>query len=394
MNEKQIESYLNQYRDELLDNVMPFWIDHAIDNDKGGFLSCLDRDGSILDTDKSVWIQGRFVWLLSTLCSTVERRDQWLELAAHGLEFIDKYCIDPEDGRAYFIVTREGKPLRKRRYIYSELFIAQAYAAYAKATSDDRIARKGVDMFRLAFKYLDDGLLEPKVAPSTRQMRTLGMPMMAISVGQDLRLVSNDPIIEQKLNQAIEDIEKYFVNDKYKCVLENVGLNGEFVDHFDGRLITPGHGIECGWFILHEAMLRDNDQRLIDLGIKIIDYCWDIGWDNEYGGIIYFRDAKGLPSTEYWHDMKFWWQQNEAIIAMLLAYYLTGEEKYAEQHKMAHDWVYKYMSDPEYGEWFGYLHRDGRVSTPIKGNLWKGPFHLPRMLWYCWKLLEEMKQKK
>jgi trehalose 6-phosphate synthase/phosphatase len=47
------------------------------------------------------------------------------------------------------------------------------------------------------------------------------------------------------------------------------------------------------------------------------------------------------------------------------------------------------LSDPEFGEWYGYLHRDGRVSTRLKGNMWKGPFHLPRMLWYCWKLLDE-----
>ncbi|MHC4394044.1 MAG: AGE family epimerase/isomerase [Planctomycetota bacterium] len=392
MDQKQIKVYLKQYRDELLDNVMPFWIDHSVDNDKGGFIFCLDRDGSIMDTDKSVWIHGRFVWLLSTLYSTVEQRGQWLDLAAHGLDFIEKYCIDPEDGRAFFIVTRDGKPLRKRRYLYSEFFIAVAYAAYAKATADEQIARKAVDMFKLIFRYLDEGLLPPKVVPSTRQMRTLGMPMMAICTGQELRLVSDDPIIELKVSKAIDEIEKYFVNDEYKCVLENVGLDGEFVDHYDGRIITPGHGIECGWFILHEAMLKGNDTRLIELGTKIVDYCWDIGWDTEYGGIIYFRDAKGLPGTEYWHDMKFWWQQNEAIIATLLAYHLTGEKKYAERHKMAHDWAYKYMPDHEYGEWFGYLHRDGRISTPVKGNMWKGPFHLPRMLWYCWKLLEKMKQ--
>jgi len=394
MDNKQIDAYLNQYRDELLDDTMPFWLDHAVDKEKGGFIFCLDRKGEIIDTDKSVWIHGRFVWLLATLCTTVEQRTQWLDMAAHGLDFIDKYCIDPEDGRAYFIVTRDGKPLIKRRYLYSEFFITVAYAAYARATADEKVAQKALDMFKLIFRYLDGDLLPPKVIPSTRKMRTLGMPMMAICTGQEMRHISDDPIIELKINHAIDEIEKYFVNDKYKCVLENVGLNGEFIDHFDGRIITPGHGIECGWFILHEAMLRNNDQRLIELGTKIVDYCWNIGWDTEYGGIIYFRDAKGLPCTEYWQDMKFWWQQNEAIIATLLAYHLTGDKKYAEQHKMAHDWAYKYMPDPEYGEWFGYLHRDGRISTTLKGNMWKGPFHLPRMLWYCWKLLEDMKQKK
>jgi N-acylglucosamine 2-epimerase len=117
--------------------------------------------------------------------------------------------------------------------------------------------------------------------------------------------------------------------------------------------------------------------------------------DRQYGGFLFAldRDAKGLPCTEYWHDMKFWWPHNEAIIATLLAYQMTGAEKYRQWHQQVHDWAYSHFPDPEYGEWYGYLHRDGTVSTRIKGNNWKGPFHLPRMQWYCWKLSEEMASK-
>ena len=88
--------------------------------------------------------------------------------------------------------------------------------------------------------------------------------------------------------------------------------------------------------------------------------------------------------------MKFWWPHNETIIATLLAYHLTGDEKYSDWHLKTHDWAYNRFPDPEYGEWYGYLHRDGRLSSPLKGNMFKGPFHIPRMQLYCWKLLEEM----
>jgi N-acylglucosamine 2-epimerase len=166
--------------------------------------------------------------------------------------------------------------------------------------------------------------------------------------------------------------------------------NGEFLDTFEGRMICPGHSIEMAWFTLHEAKYRGGDQRLRDIGLRILEWSWKQGWDAEYGGMLYYRDAKGLPCTEYWHDMKFWWPHNETIIATLLAYHLTGDEKYREWHKLAHDWAYAHFPDTEYGEWYGYLHRDGRLSTRLKGNNWKGPFHLPRMQLYCWKLLEEM----
>ncbi len=120
----------------------------------------------------------------------------------------------------------------------------------------------------------------------------------------------------------------------------------------------------------------------------MLDYMWKRGWDEEHGGILYFKDVCNKPVQEYWHDMKFWWPQCEAIIATLLAYQLTGDAKYADWHRMIHDYAHKLFPDREFGEWYGYLHRDGRVSSQVKGNHFKGPFHLPRMQWYCWQLLE------
>jgi N-acylglucosamine 2-epimerase len=155
-------------------------------------------------------------------------------------------------------------------------------------------------------------------------------------------------------------------------------------------MLCPGHAIEAAWFVMQEAQYRNNDGRLLELGTTILEWEWGWGWDEEYGGIIYYRDVKGTPVQEYWQDMKFWWPQNEAIIATLMAYQMTGNEKYARWHQMIHDWTYAYFPDPEYGEWFGYLHRDGRISVPLKGNMWKGPFHLPRMELRCWQMLEQM----
>jgi N-acylglucosamine 2-epimerase len=263
-------------------------------------------------------------------------------------------------------------------------------AAYAKATGDKVAAQQALDIYRLMIRYhTTPGLLPPKVIPETRRAKGLVMPMILTSTAQVLRQVTDDPICDETINRSIDEIERDFIKPEFEAVLEMVGPNGEFLDGFDGRLLNPGHAIECGWFVLHEAKLR-NDERMKRIGLTIVDYSWNKGWDEQYGGIIYYRDAKGLPATEYWHDMKFWWPQNEAIIATLLAWQLTGDEKYVRWHQMAHDWAYAHFPDREHGEWYGYLHRDGSVSTPIKGNIWKGPFHLPRMQWYCWKLLEEM----
>ncbi|MEX1276306.1 MAG: AGE family epimerase/isomerase [Bacteroidota bacterium] len=378
------------YSDGLLNDVIPFWLKHSIDREQGGYFTCLDRDGSVISTDKPMWIQGRFAWMLSTLYLTVEKRPEWLEAARHGIEFIRRHGFD-RDGRMFYSTTREGRPLRKRRYIFAETFGLIAFAAYAQASGDDKARQEAYALFDTLDRYINTpGLLEPKVIPETRRSKALVIPMIMTVTCQVLRDTVGHPRATEWIDRCIVEIERDFMKPEFKAALEVAGLNGEFQDTLEGRIICPGHAIECAWFILHEAKLRGNDRQLREIGLRILDWSWEWGWDTEHGGILYYRDARNLPSTEYWHDMKFWWPHNEAIVATLLAYQLTGDEKYARWHGMVHDWAYAHFPDPEHGEWFGYLHRDGTVSTQLKGNMWKGPFHLPRMQWYCWKLCEEM----
>jgi N-acylglucosamine 2-epimerase len=376
------------YRDGLLLDTLPFWLRHSVDREHGGFLFCQDRDGTVIDTDKGLWQQGRFTWLLATLYDTVEPRGEWLKLARHGIDFIRRHGFD-EDGRMFFQVTREGRPLRKRRYVFTECFGVAALAAYAKAAGDEEARDQALELFRLVVRHLTTpGLIAPKTDPCTRPMKGLAGPMIGIVTAQILRRVTDDPICGEQIEHWIGEIESDFVKPELEAVLETVGENGEILDHFDGRTLNPGHALEAAWFLMEEARHRGGDRRLLELGTRIVDWMWARGWDREYGGILYFTDVKGLPVQEYWHDMKFWWPQTEAIVATLMAWRMTGDGKYAGWHQQAHDWAYRHFPDREHGEWFGYLHRDGRISSTLKGNLWKGPFHLPRMQLIGWRLLE------
>lgn len=378
------------YRNGLLEDSVPFWFPRAIDKEYGGYFTCLDRDGSLLQEDKSVWFQGRMAWMLATLYLTVEQRPEWLEAARSGVEFLTQHCFDI-DGRMFYSVTREGKPLRKRRYLFSECFAIIAFAAYGKAAGDDALLRRAEALFdQVLYYYRTPGSLPAKVDPETRPGKGLAMPMILLVTAQELRKHSGYAQCDAVIDASIHEIAEDFMKPEFQCVLEAVGPQGEFMDTLDGRCVNPGHSLEAGWFILHEARLRGNDAKLIKLGTTIIDWSLELGWDKEFGGILYFRDAKGLPCTEYWHDMKFWWPHNETIIATLLAYHVTGDIKYAEWHDKVREWSYQRFPDSEEGEWYGYLHRDGRLSTRVKGTMYKGFFHLPRMQWYCWQVLEEM----
>ncbi len=380
------------YRDGLLKDTLPFWIDHAVDRECGGFNFALDRDGSLLGTDKYIWLHGRFVWLLSELYLQVEPKKEWLELAEHGMKFLLDHAF-AENGKMYFSVDRCGRPLRMRRYVFSETFAVMAMASLSRAKKDPELAQRALSLFKQIIEYHSrPGMIEPKFDPNTRPMKGLSMPMIIISTAQVLRQAVDDPVCTEWISRSIAEIETDFMNHQYQAIMEVVGPDGGLIDTLEGRTLTPGHAIEVAWFILHEAKLRGNDAHLTQIGLTILEWMYKHGWDSEYGGLLYYTDVKGLSGSEYWHDMKFWWPHNETIIASLLAHSITGEDKYLKIFRQVHDWTYAHFPDPEFGEWFGYLHRDGTVSTYLKGNQWKGPFHVPRMQLYCWKLLEQMRR--
>lgn len=374
------------YSDQLLKDTIPFWFPRSFDEEYGGFLLMRDRDGSLIDDDKAVWIQGRATWMLSTLYNTVEQKPEWLEGARLGYEFLNKYCFDT-DGQMFFHVTRDGKPIRKRRYFFSETFYVIAAAAYSKASGDQQAAENARKVFGKCIEYATvPGLLMPKYT-STRPSKGIGVPMIMINTAQQLRNTIGDSRCDEWIAKWIKEIETDFVKDDIRCVMEQVAPDGTIIDHIDGRTLNPGHAIEGAWFILEEARYQNNDKQLIELGCRMLDYMWERGWDKQYGGILYFRDVYNKPVQEYWQDMKFWWPHNEVIIATLMAFLMTGNEKYSEWHKLVHEYSYTHFNDKECGEWFGYLHRDGTIAQPAKGNLFKGPFHLPRQEWFCRQLL-------
>ncbi len=376
------------YAKQLLSDTVPFWFPRSFDKENGGFLLMRDADGELIDDDKAVWIQGRATWLLATLYNTVEKKQEWLDGAKLGYDFLNKYCFDT-DGRMFFHVTANGQPLRKRRYFFSETFYVIAAAAYAKASGDTAAAENARRVFGKCIEYATTpGLLPPKFT-TTRPAKGIGVPMIMMNTAQQLRQTIGDDRCDEWILKWITEIETDFVKDDIKCVMEQVAPDGSIIDHIDGRTLNPGHAIEGAWFILHEAKYRNNDSHLVALGCKMLDYMWERGWDKEYGGILYFRDVYGKPVQEYWQDMKFWWPHNEVIIATLLAYVMTGNKKYADWHKLVHNYSYSHFHDKKHGEWFGYLHRDGTVAQTAKGNLFKGPFHLPRQEWYCLQLLND-----
>lgn len=368
------------FRRQLIDDVAPFWLRHGWDREHGGVLTCLERDGTVVDTDKSVWAQGRCAWMFSTLYNIVEKNPEWLDFAGSCVRFLQRHCF-ADSGKMYFQVTRDGKPLRMRRYVYSEAFAAIGLAAYAHATKDDPLAQQARELLDRFWQWnTQPGFIPPKTIQETRPTVGIGPYMIALNTAQCVRATVGHPGANKIIDACIESIRTLFVRPELEVVLEVCGPDGEIYDHFDGRTLNPGHAIEAAWFIMSEGVARDRED-LVLLGIKMLDWMWKRGWDEDFGGLLYFIDLHGGSVQEYWHDMKFWWPHCEALIATSFAHRLTNDPLWEERADTVARWSWEHFADPEYGEWFGYLRRDGVPSNTLKGSLWKGPFHLPRALW-------------
>ena len=375
------------YKEDLMQKILPFWLDHALDYENGGIYTCLDRQGNIYGREKSVWFQGRALWVLTKAYNTIDINEQYLKAAKCIYDFLPK-CTDT-DGRMFFTVTADGRGLQKRRYYFSETFAAIGCAEYYKATGDENAFHLAENYFDIALKcYKGEIVNPPKINPENYPMKGLSPVMIMLATAQVMQTMRAN--VKEKYATIAESFLQEILQGGFlteRALLESVGTDGKSVNSPNGRIVNPGHSMEAAWFIMAQGILM-NDPAVIEQGRKIIDITLPLGWDEAHGGIISFTDLNGQPPVQLEWDMKLWWPQCETMIAAQLAYKLFGEEKYNQFYKRLKNYCKEYFVDQEYGEWYGYLHYDNTPSTTLKGNIFKGPFHIPRM-YIIMALLEE-----
>jgi N-acylglucosamine 2-epimerase len=368
------------YHAALFDDVIPFWEKHSIDEECGGYFTCLDRQGNVFDTDKFVWPQARQVWMFSLLYTTHEKRPEWLEVARHGADFLAKHAMDA-DGNWYFALDRRGAPLVQPYNIFSDCFGAMAFSQYAFAAGDDAaraIALRTYDNI-LRRKSNPKGKYS-KAVPGARPMVSLALPMILANLALEMKELLDKETLDAGINTCVREVLGLCLDEERLLMHEHVGPDGTKIDTLDGRLINPGHGIEAMWFLM-DIGKRRNDKALVNKCVDVVLSTLEFGWDPEYGGIFYFMDADGKPPQQLEWDQKLWWVHLETLIALIKGYALTGRTECLKWYDTVHEYTWNRYPDAEYGEWWGYLDRRGELLLSLKGGKWKGCFHLPRALY-------------
>ncbi|NMC62796.1 MAG: AGE family epimerase/isomerase [SAR324 cluster bacterium] len=382
-------SYIQRYENELLKNVIPFWEEHGIDKEYGGYHDSLDRDGSLWDSDKWMWMQWRKVYMWATLYQSPYKKDRYLDYAKQGFEFLLSHGKS-KDGNYYFGLNRRGEAIIAPHSIYSEAFAVMGAAALYKATNEEKYKIEANSAMAKYISRMDNpkGLWD-KSMPARPSRLSHGVYMILANLGTVVKdcLASSD--YDDKVAEAVDMVVKHFWSSKHKVLFEN--LNPDLsvdLESGDGRHINPGHGLESSWFILQYAERNKRPDLIPQVG-TIIKGLLDFGWDKKYGGIYYFMDVLNKPKLELEWDMKLWWVHNEALVATIYAYRLTKDPEFLDWFQKLDAWSFEHFRDPQYGEWYGYLNRRGEPTHLLKGSKWKCFFHLPRALMVC---IDQMKK--
>ncbi|HUJ75086.1 MAG TPA: AGE family epimerase/isomerase [bacterium] len=389
MTRTEIAAFRTRYEENLAGSVIPFWERHSLDPQEGGYFTCLERDGTVFDTDKFVWMQGREVWGFSLLHRLLAPEARWVETARRGAEFLRTHGR-AENGDWYFALDRAGRPLVHPYNIFADCFCAVAFGEYHRASGEDW-AR---DLAIRTWRRIQERKSNPKgrwtkQVVDNRRLLAMNWPMMSLWMAWELRgiLPASElvPIEEASARQVLD----LHVDRKARAVFERVLPDGGRLDSMDGRLLTPGHALETLWFLMQWAEDR-GDRAMIDDLAEVMLWVVDRGWDETFGGIYYYQDFQGFPTEKLEAGMKLWWVHAEALCAFLLAYRLTGRAEHEQWFRRIHEWTWSRFPDPVHGEWFGYLDRRGEPALSLKGGKWKGFFHVPRTLLACSRWLRQM----
>ena len=233
------------YRSELIDNILPFWLNGAIDDENGGIFTCLDKEGRIYGKEKSVWFQGRALWTFSKAYNVIEKRPEYLEAARKIYEFLGK-CTDT-DGRMYFTVTADGREIQKRRYYFSETFAAIGCAEYYRASGDEKALLDARAYFDVAYEcFTGKRHTAPKFNKETLGLKALSPVMIMLSTAQTMRAADTEES-ERYAKIAADCLDEIlhggFLTEG--ALLESVSTEGKPVDTPTGRVVNPGHSMEA-----------------------------------------------------------------------------------------------------------------------------------------------------
>ncbi|MBR3934448.1 MAG: AGE family epimerase/isomerase [Clostridia bacterium] len=367
------------YKKYLTQDILPFWLKNAIDKEFGGIMNQVDKYGNVINDEKNIWFIGRAMWSYAMAYRLAEPKEEYLNACETLFNFYDK-CILPGN-RLPHVTTRCGEAKSVRPvYYYSEMFAVMGCAQYYRICKNIEVWKRAVAFFDTVYDLYQKNKTTTQEIGKEYDCKTFGLHMAMLATTQFIRNAAQD---KEKYNKIIDEIifemiNGGYVDDSRKCVIEHIAMDGKMLPGDDADTFCPGHIFEAAWFVLSEGEYRSCDSYR-EFGKKLCTYAMPSDYEKHTEFIPTMCNLKESPYGR--DDGKYiWWPQCEAVIAYRVLYSIYGENKYLEHANRIEKSMFKSFADFESGEWYCEIDSKGIPVTSDKGNLIKGPFHLPRFL--------------
>jgi mannobiose 2-epimerase len=392
-----------RFRAELQDNILPFWIGHAVDREHGGFYGVIHSDLTVdKQAPRAAVINARILWTFS-VAARVLGNPKYREMADRAWDYIIHKFWDKQHGGVYWMLDYKGNPISDRKQVYAQAFTIYAMAEYFRATGRTESLDRAKQLFRLIEKHSRDPVFKGYLEACSRDWGAL----------QDMRLSEKDLNSPKSMNTHLHVMEAYTAllrvwrdpelaahqNDLLEVTMDRIvdGASGHFRLFFDKQWnslsghVSFGHDIEGSWLLFEAADLLGDPVLLAcarKAAVRMAEAVYDEGLDQD-GSIFYERNSRG----EFVDPNKHWWAQAEAVVGFHNAWQLSGEQRFLHAAERAWEYIEARIIDKEHGEWLAKLRPDG---TPWKeaedadaclAGPWKCPYHNSRM---CFEMMERL----
>lgn len=408
------------YKDHLRRGLLPFWLERSPDLKYGGFFTCFDNaTGQLLSQDKFTWSQGRMVWVWAKLAGmrmfSDAERARFLALARQGAAFLMAHCLLP-GGACTFLMDRDGTPKRQApdapldSSIYADCFVILGLSRFAAVSGDRASLDFAHRLYNSVSARIASGRFNTEPYPIPAGYRTHGIPMILLNTSQEMAGGLAACGLTDAASQVMRAGDAYLDEIMAHLVTPD-GTVHEMADVKSGaenlltRYVNPGHTLEDMWFIMHQARANGDDAMIGRAG-QIAKRAFELGWDDEFGGLLLFVDQDGGPprgslagienermaaKVQADWGSKLWWVHSEALYTALLARRLTGDDAFLAHYRQVFDYTFRTFPnpDPAIGEWIQIRDRQGRPEQRVVALPVKDPFHIIRNVALIIELLEE-----
>jgi N-acylglucosamine 2-epimerase len=397
---------LSTLREEFkrdLDEYVDFFMRHGIDFERGGFMCSLDHDGTLVDTNKFHWFQGRGIWVFSHLYLNFEKNPRYLEAARKTCDFMLRYFPqDKEKMRWATIVAKDGAVVKDyENDPFGCYFGIEGMFELAAAAGDEKLFSEALDLYLRHYRFVRaPEALFMTYPPGTRGFN---MEMADLEIATQVLRRKDIPEVRRIADECLATIMDRFYDPEIKLYNEvlDKDLNRIPAERNQGN---PGHGVEVMWMVMDEADRRRDAALFGRAKDRVLDLL-EIGWDHVYGGVVFGVNV-GQGCYEWpvvqpagmtvefrergeYSYVKSQWSVSEVLIASLMAFEQGRDEwaaRYFSQAKAVND---RKLSLRPHGFPLHLLFTD-RGFTYQPHTMRKDNYHYMRAAMHCLEMLDRM----